>query len=73
MEKIQEVDQNYYDLDDIIASTSNIQMSFNRHTSKEIFPLLGYKAPETISERTFKVELPLFMAQPLRQRYPVFP
>ncbi|KHN87652.1 DNA replication complex GINS protein PSF3 [Toxocara canis] len=63
----EEVDKNYYDLDDIIACSSNVLCSFNGNISKDVFGLLGRKAPDMVVDKTFKTEIPLFMAQALHR------
>uniref|UniRef100_F1KZV1 DNA replication complex GINS protein PSF3 n=1 Tax=Ascaris suum TaxID=6253 RepID=F1KZV1_ASCSU len=63
----QEVDEDYYNLNDIVACSSNVSCSFTKYTSKEIFPLIGQKAPDSVNEKGFKAEIPLFMAQALRR------
>ncbi|MFH4978418.1 hypothetical protein AB6A40_005127 [Gnathostoma spinigerum] len=64
---VEEVDADYYDLSDIIASSSNITCTFSKNNSKDIFPLFGQKRPENITDKGFKAEVPLFIAEAIRR------
>ncbi|CAK5076227.1 unnamed protein product [Meloidogyne enterolobii] len=46
------VNEDYYDLDSILAMKANVHCVFESGTPLEIFPLIGQKLPEAIVEKT---------------------
>uniref|UniRef100_A0A914C6L5 DNA replication complex GINS protein PSF3 n=1 Tax=Acrobeloides nanus TaxID=290746 RepID=A0A914C6L5_9BILA len=53
-----DVDEDYYDVNSILAINSNVAVVFRKDTPKELFSLIGQKAPDSIPEKGFKTEVP---------------
>uniref|UniRef100_A0A914YKG6 DNA replication complex GINS protein PSF3 n=1 Tax=Panagrolaimus superbus TaxID=310955 RepID=A0A914YKG6_9BILA len=52
------VDEDYFNIHDIMATRANIACTFSQGTPSEFFRLIGQHAPETISEKGYKTETP---------------
>uniref|UniRef100_A0A7E4UZL1 DNA replication complex GINS protein PSF3 n=1 Tax=Panagrellus redivivus TaxID=6233 RepID=A0A7E4UZL1_PANRE len=55
------VEEDYYNLDDIMATRATIACTFSQKTPSEFFPLIGQRAPDAITEKGFKTEAPSWM------------
>ncbi|KAE9549759.1 hypothetical protein FO519_007029 [Halicephalobus sp. NKZ332] len=65
---IEEVDADYYNLDDIMATKSTIACNYSPESPSEVFRLIGQKPPETIPPKGFKTETPVWMASVLTSK-----
>uniref|UniRef100_A0A914M847 DNA replication complex GINS protein PSF3 n=1 Tax=Meloidogyne incognita TaxID=6306 RepID=A0A914M847_MELIC len=56
------VNEDYYDLDSILAMKANVHCVFESGTPLEIFPLIGQKLPEAITEvKTHQTVVPVWL------------
>uniref|UniRef100_A0A914HMG5 Ubiquitin-like modifier-activating enzyme 5 n=1 Tax=Globodera rostochiensis TaxID=31243 RepID=A0A914HMG5_GLORO len=55
------VEEDYFSLESIFASNTNISCTFESKTPLALFPLLGRKAPELISEKGHRANVPAWL------------
>ncbi|KAH7726735.1 Protein Y65B4BR.8 [Aphelenchoides avenae] len=65
--QIKDFDEEYFDIDDIMATCSTLKCNFNSKTPKEFFPMIGARAPETITEKGYEVAVPTWMIEAVEQ------
>ncbi|KAI1726438.1 DNA replication complex GINS protein psf3 [Ditylenchus destructor] len=59
--KVLYVDEDYYDLNVIMATNANVKCIFDNRTPLDIFPLVGQKAPSKISDEGLQTEMPAWI------------
>ncbi|KAL3125938.1 hypothetical protein niasHT_009467 [Heterodera trifolii] len=55
------VHEDYFSLESIFATNTNICCTFESKTPPALFPLLGRKAPEVISEKGYRANVPAWL------------